>query len=319
MAITSAFCVELDKEVDIYEAREEYFAQAEPREPFTFLCPDKNCRDTYSPHITGVNYRKMPGVDPIKNRPHFRANSDSPHSQDCPWVEYREAVEELEQENDGQPRNFKEHDLVDIFKPQKEVANKDESKTDDYLEWSTHIKTITNKRSRINAWKEALKNSPHKTTKLEEVVSCFLSMSEDDLHNYHLTIPGVGKRTYRQHFKPIRYSKPDGIKRIFYGFASISLWENKRYYFNFKTKTKDSNFPNAKVSAFITVEQLEQFRGGKFLQTQLELCMEQEKSVCCFVFGEAEEILNREKELNLSFDSLHSFALRTKNELPERD
>lgn len=317
MAITEAFCIELNKKVDIYEAIEEFFSQDAPFE-LTFLCPDNDCRKEFAPRITGVNYKKMPGIDPIKNRPHFRANFKSIHSPNCSFVEISEAIEELEKEGEGKPRNFKKHGLVDVFSPHTETEGDEEEDDGDHMKVADKIKKISDKPSRINLWKEVLKKYSHRTSKLEEVVSCFLSMDAEEAKETYLTIPDVGKRTYRQHFKATRYARPDGQNRIYYGYAKISLWKNKRYYFNFTMPTLDELFPDAEVSTYITLDQIHEFRGGKFLKAQLEICRENTEEICLFVFGTAEEIPNQVKKLHISFDSLHSIAIRTKDELPER-
>ncbi len=310
MAIPKAFCIELNKVVNIYDAHDAYFSQPEPRAKLSFLCPDKSCRDEKSPLLIGVNYTKNPTVDQIKNKPHFRAHHEFRHSLKCPWVEMQEARDELEKEEKKQARNLKNHEIVDVFEPILTSQDVKDEEDDGFLVQTDRIGLLPTKRARIESWKSLIKNRPHKTSRLDEVVTCFELLGDDEKKQVYLDIPDVGRKTYRQHFKSVRYARPDGEARIYYGVARVSLWEKKRYYINFLAKTEDNEFPDAEVSTYITVEQLSRFRGGALLRAQLELSRETKKHPCCYIFGVAETSQKAGNKLSIDYSSLSVFTIR---------
>lgn len=98
MSVTIAYCVELDRNVSIIEARNEYFAQgSNQRRTFTFYCSDPSCvqENGSRTKIVGVNYTKVIGDSEDKGyrSPYFRLNRSQKHVASCVWVESEKKTE----------------------------------------------------------------------------------------------------------------------------------------------------------------------------------------------------------------------------------
>lgn len=80
--ITSAYCIELDKVVEIDEIHNESL-KTKPSQRFTFLCSSLPCRSN-GVKITGVSYH-LP-ISEQQRIMHFRENSKYLHDESCEWV-----------------------------------------------------------------------------------------------------------------------------------------------------------------------------------------------------------------------------------------
>jgi hypothetical protein len=126
--ILEAFCVELDRVVDIYEAQKAYFAMPElKRARFTFRCSDIDCRREKNPLVSGVNYDKLAEESETYRQIHFRAPKGNPHTDACVWVR-EDAGRQEPVESDGEERKprlerAKKTNVIDIFRPKAFDAN----------------------------------------------------------------------------------------------------------------------------------------------------------------------------------------------------
>jgi len=123
MHILRAYCVEVGRILDVYQARALFFAQEEPRHRFQFQCSDDACRAETATKVTAVNYDKLVAEgDQIVLKPHFRMNPRSPHVEACEWVarERSSGLREAPDANERKPnqvgfRHLKRSDLLDIY------------------------------------------------------------------------------------------------------------------------------------------------------------------------------------------------------------
>lgn len=86
MAGAKAFCIEMGRNVTIFEARDYYLGQPEPRQNLSFLCGDDRCRALLRPAVIGENYRKPKDSPDKKKSPCFRENIYHPHIANCTWI-----------------------------------------------------------------------------------------------------------------------------------------------------------------------------------------------------------------------------------------
>jgi hypothetical protein len=108
MRIDVAYCVELNRVIDIHTACLEYSklfeaAQLNNRptpEKFNFLCSDPLCRNDRlgGVRVIGVNHHKSPEEQEVTKSAHFRNLDD--HIPTCEWVELEEALKEDDKKND---------------------------------------------------------------------------------------------------------------------------------------------------------------------------------------------------------------------------
>src|SRR6185437_14347728 len=88
MEILEAYCFELNRAVDIYDAQKAFFALPEnQRKRFKFGCSDDACRAEKKPLVSGVNYDKLSEETEKYRQLHFRAPAGHPHLDTCVWVQ----------------------------------------------------------------------------------------------------------------------------------------------------------------------------------------------------------------------------------------
>src|SRR3954468_2052839 len=125
MHILRAYCVEVGRILDIYQARALFFAQDEPRRRFQFQCSDDACRAATATKVTAVNYDKLVGEsDHVVFKPHFRMNPQSQHVQACEWVVRERSIVKRDGPDADERklpragfRHLKSVDFVDIYAP----------------------------------------------------------------------------------------------------------------------------------------------------------------------------------------------------------
>ena len=238
MRIEKAFCVELDKIVDIEQAREAYFAQ-NPQKRFTFLCSDEQCR-TSKPDIgvrvSGVNYDKIPAVDEIFKTPHFR-QLDA-HSPSCYWVEIQEA-ESLAREHGDRDhhnliRSLTEKDISVITRfsvPKVSDPSADAAGLVDEEDKVDRIRKIQSRDQRIAAYRALYSGGGSSSRSIETLVSCYETLKAEKALDIGIHVDNFGDYTFKNLFCHVKkINNVDGF-HIFYGGAKLY---KKRYGKGFK-------------------------------------------------------------------------------------
>lgn len=312
MSLPKAYCTEAGRVVDIFEAHALYFAQKEPRKRLDFRCPDDDCRTEKNPEITGVNYDKKPDEKEFVQRPHFRLKKNTIHSHRCPWAEIVVALEELEKE-DGPSHlsHLKKSELVNVFKPLGDGGEIDGDKFDIDAGFLARIRLFTDKRERINALKEHLRGALNSTSRLHEVVRCYMSMSDEERRAENLSIPPYGSKPYRTWFRFAKFCRPNEVPFIYYGAANVMRYRSG-YSLKFWSRAEQPDQSLCDISTFIADDQIKAFRGGKMLTEVLNASIiMQEKHrypVDVYVFGSS----SRSPEgnhLSIISSSLHSLVV----------
>lgn len=314
MSLPKAYCKEAGRVVDIFEAHDLYFAQKEPRKRFDFRCPDDDCRNAMNPVVIGVNYDKNPDENEFVQRPHFRLKKGTVHSDDCPWAEIVAAMEELDDEDGcGHLTHLKKSEIVNVFKPLADGEDGEPSAADIDAGFLARLRSIKDRRDRINALKEHLRGALNSTSRLHEVVRCFMAMSDDERRAQNLTIPPYGPKSYRGWFRFAKYCRKSDVPLIYYGGANVKKYHSG-YSLKFWVKAEQQDGTTCSVYAFISNDRIENFRGGKMLAEIFEGAIEiQEQNrhrypVDLFVFGTPERSEDG-KRLDIAFDSLHSVVV----------
>lgn len=228
--ITRAYCVEAQQVVDIYQARALYFGLSEPRRRFEFLCSDDACRSARATRVTGVNYDKLlvEESDQIVQKPHFRANPDSPHIAECDWIIREQALlafrsREMPEEK-RRPRrdlrHLKANDVVDVFVPTSVCAGHygAESMTVRALSSDVQGGSVATGHRRTPSWSNVTR-----TDFLGAVVTVYELLHPDERREALLRFARGRQLPYSKAFcKVERYFRVSG-PRIFHGGVQIRL------------------------------------------------------------------------------------------------
>ena len=219
----------MEEIADIYGVRNFYFS-LEVRNDLTLLCSDEECRKTGT-KVTGVNYKRLIEEKDKYLKPHFRKLSD--HILNCEWVEREQALQEIKEEaaanadeSGGSRRRSKtpkSTDVVDIFEPS--VGKTDKQVETLTEEFKLKIKSIKDRKARLEAYKNYFRTNPSRTNILENVLSCYDDMEYEDKVSTFLTIRtsrGSQRRSYASVFTYIRNYVPGrDEERIYLGGAKV--------------------------------------------------------------------------------------------------
>jgi len=271
-----AYCLEMDKIVSPYEARDYYFSdEHETKEKLTFYCPDPECLLK----ITSANIYKQ---SMIQRAPHFKIRPKTEHEQNCTFYEVR--ADQITKEEESGTRQRKGAIKSNVFPtelslepptktpPKTKIASKEDEDLD--------IEKIRPRVKRVAT--EYAKTYSTKTRSFENVVDCFeQAVSEEDRTSL-LTINDKTKY-YKNFFKPIKYfSDEEGL--IYYGEIEPIKPYGKNYSITFKDKVfHDGNY--IKVAMYITHELIQQYRKKKFFIETIEQLAELELPASCYFVG----------------------------------
>lgn len=315
MSLPRAYCVQTGSVVDITTARRVYFAQPEPRRELDFRCASAVCRaENHQPVILGINYNKIPGIDKFVQQPHFRTKKGSTHHNDCPYVEYQTAIDELDDEYPPNPpiSGVKRSSLVEIFAPVTDTDFDDIDAVD--TEVLDGVKHIKDKKRRIEAIKDLLKKIPNRTRRLHEAAQCFIAMTKDQRKIYPFQIEGYARATYATHFKWAGYCDVTRkLPCIYYGRVNVKYWRSKTpfYTLRFHPTAKDNNGNERTVTIKVPEELIHHSRDRAFYETVLStVAGVAGHNVLCFVYGTASLAEKTpDQHIDITIDHLHNLDI----------
>ncbi len=319
MIINRAFCVELQRVVDIYEARGCYFQQPPAtRKRFKFLCSDKKCRErdqggkVKQTKVTGVNYDKLAEEGGHHLRPHFRTNT--PHGPNCEWVEPQST--HAGGQGGGQSTNRKippkSSNVVDIFLPNTaEAASVIGGGSDDSTGQTTEIWTDTDI---IEGSEIPRTRNPNRTTFLENVVNSYLSLDDEMIRSTYLTIGRAPRRTYRECFRPIRFYGRGGPDESFIFFGSVGgrkVGSTFRLFFHDMPEVRGTKYS---VRLRIEQNQLGRYRHGAYLTELLtEVVSRLGHPALCYFCGSVQPPKGIDDKLDVCVTNLDNLVLELKS------
>ena len=256
MRIDVAYCIELEKVVDIHLACQEFAAQNKTKK-FHFLCSDPICRKSKEDgvRVIGVNHNKSPEEKKIFNSPHYREWDD--HIADCDWMELDAALSDTElsidtQESTGKRRKLlrKIKRLITRFVIPEEVEN---GTQDEIINELDHIRNDKNRSSRRKKLLAYARGTGSTATSLEALVSCYEELKYVDALDEGFTIKG-GTTTFRKAFRQITHgAKKDFV--VYYGGARLSNRYGEGFALNFMDK-----FQNQPISFYVPPDHLKNYR-----------------------------------------------------------
>lgn len=310
MSLPRAYCLDTGTVINIALARHLYFAQPEPRKEFEFRCASLVCREGKDPVILGINYYKMLGD--FTQQQHFRTKPGDYHEEDCPYMVYHIAVEELDREFPLDPpiKGLKSSTLVEIFSPLSSNLTEDIDATD--LQVISEIRQIIDRKRRIAAIKNLLRSIPNRTTQLQEAARCFVAMTAHQRKVVPFQIEGYAKATYSEYFKWAGFCNTwRQTPCIYYGRANVRYWATKVpfYTLRFRATATDDEANKQSVTIRVPQEMLIKSRDGAFIEAMLLSALgDHQHILTCFVYGVVTEG-NRRLGRFLDIDITHPHNL----------
>jgi len=260
--IDVAYCVQLNRVVDIHEACTEFFSQ-DLFQRFDFLCSDPRCRWTrpQGVRVTAANHNRLPTEQ--RRSPHFRVLDD--HADDCYWADLDRAQQEAQTasksdvvEGPGKVANPKVTRLVTKFilptengpaTPGEAVAKELE-----------RVRKFTDAASKGQALRDYRSSLGSTATSLESLVTCFEELRTLNALDISLYVQSHGTFTFRQIFQQITFgSKPNFC--VYYGGATLL---KKRYGRGFVLKFFDQ-IDNQPVTLYVSNQNIDDYKPARRL------------------------------------------------------
>lgn len=278
MEILEAYCVELGKVVDIYDAQKAYFSMPENnRKRFTFRCSDDICRAEKNPLVSGVNYDKLVEETEKYRQIHFRAPTGNPHLETCVWVCGHAQRQASSSGTDGNlhPRvkRSKPTNIIDIFRP------KASDSTADVLSGErVTISPVDNEPPNAKPSSGSTgrnRDGYTSTSRLERFIDCWAQYEGDELKEHQVVIEGK-TLSYRQAvLRPNWITADENGSRIVYGGARAKLWPEdtpKRLYINFMDECEkfDENEGGRSLTIDLPLARIHAYGGGALLMKKIE-------------------------------------------------
>lgn len=270
ISITRAYCVELDREVTISEARLEYLALEFPPAKFRFLCSDPNCwdgADGPGVMIVGANYR-TPAEHGAKYRtPYFRREPrSSEHRDGCMWItcdadSVKGGNALTDEEIARQEARRKMTDLVDVFDPRNEDELKSAGVGTNQL-IKEYDNTSNSDHARFKKINQNDRGGITVTSQFHRLVESFREakrkLSKEEFNRLYLKIKGERITRWNKYFTQLRFSMNDAGHQhdgVIYGGARLYKRYGNGFALQFFDKLND--YP---VSLYVSSEQLRNYR-----------------------------------------------------------
>jgi hypothetical protein len=322
--ILEAFCLELDRVVDIYEAQKAYFAMPElKRTRFTFRCSDIDCRREKNPLVSGVNYDKLAEESEKYRQIHFRAPKGNPHANACVWVREDGARQEPvgSDGEDRKPRleRAKKTNVIDIFRPKAFDANAEApfpsppTTANPPIEGRPREPGEPKEKSRV-------REGHSSTSSLERFINCWSQLDGDELKQTEVVIEGRAL-SYRQAVSRPNWIAPaDNGTRILQGGARVKFWPEdapKRLYINFMDDCDKFTEHEGKrtLTIDLPLSRIRAYSGGALLMEKIKQAQSQDHYLRVYCWGEIKARDQRPGYI-LDLASLDNLVLKA---IPKKD
>lgn len=332
MRIDLAYCIELKKTVDIYQACLEFSKQTE-HEKFYFLCSDPECRTSKKDgvRVSAINHQYLPEDDDISKSPHYR--KWDAHIADCEWSILEAILTEPVSTDLEKTTHYKLSKkgsrLISRF-----IIPENNAHANEQEEKLKSIRKERNPEEKKKRLREYIKGVGSTATSMEALVSCYEELKTLNAMDEPLTIVGHGTTTFRAFFKQLKFA-PENKFLLLHGGARL----HKRYGIGFSLNFIDSYNGNT-VSLYIPNSEIKNSPSGQKLKRIVdELEVQKKRNPYLKVYwlgglvekeinkGNEEEKVNaheteteKKKIYAVNLDSLNHIVLRIaypKSQLPE--
>ncbi|MGM8229178.1 hypothetical protein ACSV5M_21555 [Cellvibrio sp. ARAG 10.3] len=277
MRIDVAYCVELDKVIDIYEACYQYSVRLEQAKAagkriptrFNFLCSDPRCRVSTDRgvRVIGVNHHKSPEEQELTKSAHFRVWDT--HIADCEWVELNDVL--TANQRGGDNKEFAQQRQI-TQKVTRLITQFDPVDPDDIgipannplVEELECIRRETDPVVRRQKREHYASGTGSKTSSLEALVSCYEELKGGAALYEQVRLPGNVTSSYQEIFR--HFSSPQlSTLSVWYGGARL----HKRYGDGFALRFLD-RYNALPVSLYVSPDDLKKFPPGTRLKRMVD-------------------------------------------------
>ncbi|MDN7924686.1 hypothetical protein [Burkholderia vietnamiensis] len=312
MEILEAYCEELGRVVDIYEAQEEYFALPPAlRHRFKFRCSDPTCRAELNPLVVGANYHKDAETSEKYQQAHFRAHSSHPHIEQCVWRLASEDVRPVSTaEGDGtrSPR-AKATNVVDVFSPRHADTLPSEGGGSSQPVPATSAGAMGK-----GGDGGKVRTGITTTSRLEKLVDCWSEMEHEKRREHQITIDGQ-TLSYRQLCLHVTTIRPaENGTRVVCGGARVKAWPDNapsHYFVNFLDDCEyfEEASGGRSLTISLPIKRLKQSRRGALLINRIEQASKPNHYLRVYAWGEIVPRA-RGKGYELSLEALDNLVLK---------
>lgn len=302
MRIDLAYCVELNKTVDIYQACLE-FSKQDTHEKFHFLCSDPLCRNSKSNgvRVTAVNHQYLPEDEDVTKSPHYRKWDE--HIAECEWSLIDTILSE-------------QHSTEAERSPQQEISKKvkrlitrfiipDENAVADTQERELQaIRTEKNPVFKKERLRNYVRDAGSTATSMEALVSCYEELKLLNALDEVITIVGYGETSFREFFQQIKFASKDRFV-VMHGGARLY----KRYGLGFSLDFFD-RYEDKPVNLYVSTEQIRSSSFGPRLVRMVDEMKRQEEKnpyLRAYWLG---GLIDKEKHYSIHLQSLSHLVFR---------
>lgn len=314
MEILEAYCEDLRRTVEIYEAQEEFFDQpAGHRHRFRFRCSDAACRATNNPLVVGVNYDKNAEDTDKYQQPHFKSHTKHPHIDTCVWM--RGNAGGREEEPRGDERDVfhpdpKATNVVDVFEP----------RHSDTLPATT----AANARSpavdsgdvvQDGAGEASDRTGITSTSRLEKLIDCWSRMEPEARRRHRVAINGRSLTYHQLCIRVDNLSEGEDGARVAYGGARVRSWpaaSPTHYFVNFIDEC--DRYPEVaghkSLTISLPIKRLRQSRRGALLMDRIEQASQPDYYLKVYAWGNITARAGGKKGYELELAALDNVVLK---------
>lgn len=317
MEILEAYCEDLGRVIEIYEAQEEYFATSVARRHrFSFRCSDAACRAAKNPLIVAVNYDKNAEESEKYQQPHFKSHINHPHIDGCIWMVGDASRREASLGGDARDVRSsrpKATNVVDVFEPRL---------TDTLLTAAaTYVRPAAVTSDEAATSSDGMrKDSAHRnghtarttTSRLEKVIDCWSQMEPDERRNHPITIDSRTLSYQQLCLRVTTISEAENGTRVVYGGAHVDV-QPADSPDDYLVKFFDGCNRFAKVSGetsltiSLPIKRLKQTRRGALLLDRIKQATHRDHYLRVYAWG---KIVPRDKGYALHLDALDNLVLK---------
>lgn len=273
MKFDSAYCLETDSVLTIYQVRDLHFDEDEDFDSKhnNYFCPDEDCNvQLYGVNDAAVEY---------KSTPHFRTKPKILHSVKCDYdgknSQTKGAVSEQKRENS--------HKISDI--PERFIFETQKHPMGPNAGLNNKIRTRKQKENNYEFDRESV--SPHETSVLEHIVHVWKT-NDDNMLKKSFIYLGNKHKSYYKAFKKIGFfTDEEGL--IYYGrIKKITQYgENYAIEFDGKARAEVGGDEWLKVSIYIKEEQIDSYRKRKLFKKHIQslINISENDDIECFFVG----------------------------------
>lgn len=320
MEILEAYCEDLGRVVEIYEAQEEYFAQPPgSRRRFVFRCSDPACRAMEkSPLIVGVNYDKDVEASEKYQQAHFKSHAKHPHSDACIWMADEAGKGGKDTGAEGSETRHaraKATNVIDVFEPR----GSDILRSAVPVDGRTRTDVLVDGEPQEGG-QAGDRTGTTTTSRLEKLVDCWSQMEQEDRSRHRITIDGstLGYHRLCVHVKAL--SEGENGARIVYGGAHVKAWPAdapSHYFVNFIDDC--AHFAEASGARSVTIalpiDRLKQAKRGALLISRIEQACKPKHYLKVYAWGSL-VARTRGKGYELSLAALDNLVLKVIEKQP---